>query len=58
MSEIPTVWKSLVGFAGTPDTMFVAARAFHARLLKIVFTLTPSVIFGIIALLSLGVLYP
>ena len=26
MAKIPTVWKSVVGLAGTPDTMFVAAR--------------------------------
>ncbi len=26
MAGIPTVWKSVVGLAGTPDTMFVAAR--------------------------------
>ena len=26
MAKIPTVWKNTVGLAGTPDTMFVAAR--------------------------------
>ena len=26
MAKIPTVWKSIVGLAGSPDTMFVAAR--------------------------------
>lgn len=26
MAKIPTVWKSVVGLAGSPDTMFVAAR--------------------------------
>ncbi len=26
MAKVPTVWKSVVGLAGTPDTMFVAAR--------------------------------
>ena len=26
MAKIPTVWKNVVGLAGTPDTMFVAAR--------------------------------
>jgi alpha-glucosidase len=26
MAKIPTVWKSVTGLAGTPETMFVAAR--------------------------------
>ena len=26
MAKIPTVWKNVIGLAGTPDTMFVAAR--------------------------------
>ncbi len=26
MAKVPTVWKNTVGLAGTPDTMFVAAR--------------------------------
>ncbi|MBO7654559.1 MAG: glycoside hydrolase family 97 catalytic domain-containing protein, partial [Kiritimatiellae bacterium] len=26
MAKIPTVWKRTIGLAGTPDTMFVAAR--------------------------------